>query len=141
MALSRSAQKRILREDAKRRNAREIEDFIREHAPTKVVDLGVDPYHASRGITGVPSAGNRNYSASDNCWNRGMRGRTIGVANGQPWDTPDAEPTVRIIHADGTEKVIPVPKKSRESRAATRVVRETHVPESARLAPIADYSA
>lgn len=41
-----------------------------------------DDYHVSRGITGEPSEKNRTHRASDNCWNRGLRGRTVGIAPG-----------------------------------------------------------
>jgi hypothetical protein len=40
-----------------------------------------DSYHVSRGITGEPSEANRQHRASDDCWNRGMRGKTFGVAH------------------------------------------------------------
>lgn len=43
----------------------------------------------------------RHVSANPNAdeygsWSRGMKGRTFGVANGQPWDTPDTSPAVRV---------------------------------------------
>lgn len=38
-------------------------------------------YHHSRGLTGEPSEKNRTYRASDDCWTRGMRGRTFGIAH------------------------------------------------------------
>lgn len=74
MALSKAEQRAIEAADAERRLLREIAEL------QEIATRSVDPYHWSRSITGAPSNKNRTYRASDDCWNRGMKGRTYGVA-------------------------------------------------------------
>jgi len=138
MALSRQRQREIMREDAKRRNARneqEITDFMRAKGHIET-PTGVDPYHYSRAIKGVPANQHRIVRASDNCWKRGMRGRTVGVAN--PTDTI---PTVRVIHADGTTAIVPASNfhKSRTTRNRQRTVQQNTQPEVLRMAEVVGY--
>lgn len=92
---------------------------------------GVDPYHWSRSITGIPSAGNRDYKASVNCWDRGMRGKTFGTAG----DDQQAN-TMLVTHA-GISTVVPISsvRNKRDTRAAIRVARST-TPEVASLPSI-----
>lgn len=130
----------ILRDDAKRRNARKATedaqlDKIRNGAFTPCPD-NVDPYLWSRSITGAPSQANRDYKASQDCWKRGLRSaRTVGSAGG---DNP-ALNTVAITR-DGETIVVPVPRKGRvvkRTRAATTIESKRAMPiHSATLAPI-----
>lgn len=59
----------------------------------------IDPYHKDRQITGEPSEKNRTYRASDDCWKRGLRSRTVGTA------TDDGNQTVKVIHPDGSTEI------------------------------------
>lgn len=70
---------------------------------------GTDYCH-SRNITGVPSEKNRTYRASDDCWKRGLRGRTVGVAP----NTTATEPTVAITR-DGRTTIVPANGFGRKS--------------------------
>jgi hypothetical protein len=62
----------------------------------------------------------RNTSASDNCWNRGMKGKTVGVAPG----TNPTEPTV-LVHKNGKSTIVPAKGfgRTRNTRAVVRVAR------------------
>lgn len=105
----------IVKQDNARRAAREAqEDALLAQAYSPCPE-GVDPYLFDRGITGVPSAGNRDYKASRNCWDRGMRGRTFGIAQ------DGAAANTMLVNG----VVMPVPTRKRESRAAVRVTRTT----------------
>lgn len=65
----------ITEADNRRRLRRRWEEAV---AATSTVD-----YHHSRNITGEPSEKNRNHKASDDCWKRGLQGRTFGSADGK----------------------------------------------------------
>lgn len=67
-------------------------------------------------------------SASRNSWDRGMRGRTVGVAPG----TESSVPTVAITR-DGVTTVVPVSELRGTTRRRTRKLQTTHTPETARI--------
>lgn len=100
----------------------------------------IDPYLYSRSIRGVPSAGNRvpRANASGNGWDRGLRGRTIGIAPGTE-ATSDGTATVKVTYADGTS-IIRSANSFREKKMATKVRQHNEsrrsIAECARLAPI-----
>lgn len=80
-------------------------------------------------------------SASRNQWDRGMsRTRTVGIAPGTE-ATSDGTPTVRVTKG-GVVTIVPASqfRPARSTRSAVHVTRETHTPESARLAPIDNYT-
>lgn len=111
----------IVNEDRARRQAREtqeLNELIAQFYPSTVFE-GCDPYHVSRGITGEPIEKNRVHRGSDNCWNRGMRGRTVGIAPGTE-ATSDGTATVRVIHADGKTEIRSA-RSFREASKATKV--------------------
>lgn len=56
-----------------------LSDQARIMARLEAESAGTDYCH-SRNITGVPSERNRDHKASQDSWNRGLRGRTFGVA-------------------------------------------------------------
>ena len=102
--------RKILWEDALRRQAREKAEM-----PTD--------YAHSRNLTGEPSEHNRQYRASDDCWNRGLaKTRTVGTADGRTR-------SVKITKAGKTEIVPTRGFRSRRnvSRAATGNLRQTRV--------------
>lgn len=115
----------ILREDAKRRNARKatedaLLDKIRNGATPGAPD-GIDPYLWSRSITGAPSQANRDYKATQDCWKRGLRSsRTVGSAGG---DDP-ALNTVAISRPGFETIIVPVPRKGRTTRTRTGATAE-----------------
>lgn len=117
--MTKAEQRRVMREDVKRRNARDIADFLTLHKVT--VDSGCDPYHVSRGITGEASANNRTHRATDTTWENRYELRTdsngktharkigtqraVGTAcdtDGTPILTPAGGATVRVITPAGT---------------------------------------
>src|SRR5665213_3458566 len=121
-----------MREDTKRRNARQMQDDL----ALMTAPGSVDPYLWSRGITGVPSAANRTFSASPSCWNTSVMidalervritaksKRCIGIAPGTEL-LSDGTPTVRVIRGD-VSRVVPVSdfRPARATRAAVRVSR------------------
>lgn len=133
--MNQSQLRAIVKADNARRAAREAqEDALLAQAYSPCPE-GVDPYLWDRSITGVPSAANRDYKASTNCWDRGMKGRTFGAAQ----DNAPAN-TVLVMH-DGVTRVAEVSefRPTRATRAAVRVTRTT-APEAARLPAIANYS-
>lgn len=115
----------ILREDTKRRNARQAMEDAILGLGLKVVDESSDAYKIAhntvrgsrvnpclvRGIGTVNPPPNT--SASDNCWNRGMRGKTVGIAPGTE-DSSDGTPTVRVIR-NGQEEIVPANRFGRSS--------------------------
>jgi hypothetical protein len=130
----------IVKADRAVRQAREAEELIalaREFYPSEVFE-GCDPYHVSRSITGEPSEKNRVHRATDNCWNRGMRGRTVGIAPGTE-DSSDGTATVRVIHANGNTEIRSA-RSFRPERIAKRQARHIEsrrtIAECARLDPI-----
>lgn len=141
MALSRARQREIMRADAKRRNARDIEDFLALKG-NRVAPAGIDPYLFSRSIRGVPSENNRQHRASENCWTRGMMGRTVGVAPGTTVDTFTV-PTVAVtINGETTVRNVSEYRRTRNVRTRAqnvdvqnRVDAQHHVT-AADLAPI-----
>jgi hypothetical protein len=122
-------QLQTLERDAARRALRESDELV---ALALAYYNVPENYHLSRGITGEPSEHNRTYRASDNCWNRGMKGTTVGTV------TTDGIATVRVIK-NGAEAVVPassfrkqhIATKQRKHNESRRVVAEC-----ARLAPI-----
>lgn len=125
----------IVKQDNARRAARQAEEdalFAPTYSPCPD---GVDPYIWDRHITGQPSPNNRLYKASDNCWKRGMRGRTFGIAQA------GAAPNTMLVLHNGVTRVVPISevRSKRDSKAVIRVSRTT-TPEVARLAPIQDYT-
>lgn len=117
--MNRAQQRQIMRDDAKRRNARDIEDFLTLKGH-RTAPEGVDPYLFSRSIRGVPSEGNRTHRASENCWTRGMMmSRTVGVAPGTKVDTFTV-PTVAVT-INGETTVRNVSEYRRARNVKTRV--------------------
>ena len=111
------AQKRaIMRQDRERRELREREEFIRLSKPRLVT--GVDPYHKSRGITGVPANRMRNPKASENCWThhigRTSDGKTITKRIG--YHTVGSD--VKVITPNGT--TMRSPDSFRKARASQK---------------------
>ena len=131
MALTRAQLRDIVKADNARRANRVLADLALFPEINDAPD-GIDPYLWDRNITGVPSAANRTYRASDDCWNRGMRGRTVGVGAAIedgvltiPAASADGTPTMRVTR-DGVTTVVPVPRKTRKTRTArTRTVQHT----------------
>lgn len=123
--MTKQQMREIVKQDNARRAAREAqEDALLSPVYSPCPD-GTDPYLWDRGITGVPSHGNRDYKASTNCWDRGLKGKTFGVAcDGAPANT-------MLVNG----QIVPVPTRKRETRAAVRVVRTT-APEVAALPSI-----
>lgn len=90
----------ILIADHERHQARlEAEAKLTPAERTQVVD----PYHRDREITGEPSDKNRTHRASDDCWKRGLRTRTVGIAPGTE-HTSDGTATVAVI-VNGTTTI------------------------------------
>lgn len=125
----------IVKSDNARRAARIAQEDAMLNPMFSPCPDGVDPYLWDRHITGVPSAGNRDYKASDNCWNRGMRGRTVGIAPGTE-DTNDGTATVAVTF-NGVTSIRPVSdfRPERSKHIGVRVKRD-NTPESARLPAI-----
>lgn len=118
----------IARADHARRIAREgaeLDALIAQFYPTS----DDDSYAHSRNLTGEPSEKNRVYRATEDCWTRGLKGRTVGVAR-----KTDTVPTVRVIK-NGHTTVEPAyrfratAKKRRASQTTRRI-------NAADLAPI-----
>jgi hypothetical protein len=89
--------------------ARRAERIKRENAELGIVEVpeGVDPYHYSRSIRGVPLSMTRKrqgrvIKASPSSWNRGMRYRTVGFA---PGTDPQEGQTVAVTYSDGTTEI------------------------------------
>lgn len=133
--MNQSQLRAIVKADNARRAARDAQDDVTLGLRYSPCPDGVDPYLWDRGITGVPSQRNRDYKASVNCWDRGMRGRTFGAAG----DNAPAN-TVSVMR-DGITTVVDVStfKPTRDTHAAIRVKRD-NTPEAARLPAIANYS-
>lgn len=134
--MNKSQLRAIVKADNARRAAREAQEDALLAASYSPCPEGVDPYLWDRGITGTPSQANRDYKASTNCWDRGMKGRTFGAAQ----DNAPAN-TVLVIR-DNVSQVVPVSnfRPTRATHAAVRVQRSTAPPESAKLPAIANYS-
>lgn len=96
-----------------------------------------DQYHVSRGITGEPSEKNRTYRATETCWARGMKGKTVGIAPGTETIsdgtatvavTMNGVTTIRSAHSFREQKIATRQRRHNESRRVEA--------ECARLAPI-----
>lgn len=93
----------VLADDRERRRLRQLaEDSLLSN--TSYVPEGVDPYHFSRSIKGVPSNKHRIVKASKDCWSAGMRGKTVGVAPGT--EQVATEQTVAVT-VNGTTTIVP----------------------------------
>jgi hypothetical protein len=127
--------RRIVKEDNARRAARRvIEDAILGIGIVQQDDVTSDAYKiAHNTVKGawvnpclVRGIGTVNppvhTSASDNCWNRGMRGKTKGIAPGTA-DTSDGTPTMRIIKPGLADVIVPANGYGR-----TRKVGKAHAP-------------
>jgi len=102
--MNRQRQNEIMRVDRERRNARKRAEA--EQLGLTPIDENVDTYLWSRSITGEPSAKNRVYRASDNCWKRGLaRTRTVGVATDDDMRPLTNHSSVKVFHPDGTEEI------------------------------------
>ena len=132
----------IMRADEQRRRERELTELLRLYGPTL-------DYAHSRNLTGQPSEPNRTHRASRNSWNRGMRGRTWGIAasletgivgsavRGSYTRTVDGvttviepEPVTRTRTARATDDTEAQERQNRIDRATAHI----------ELAPIQDYS-
>lgn len=141
--------KAILREDAKRRNARQVMEDAILGIGVEVIDECSDAFKIAantvkgarvnpclvRGIGTVNPPPNT--SASDNCWNRGMRGKTIGVATGT--ELTAENPTVLVKYADGSEEIRTV-SSFRSKRSTTHKRSEAKVAETARVSTHHDFT-
>lgn len=113
MALSKAAQRLIMRDDAIRR-------LLREQGIEQAWANEYDYAHA-RNLTGVPAESNRQHKASDDCWKRGLRAtRTVGVAD---WDT--RYPSVKVT-SNGETRIAPIAEfrkpRTTVKRASAKVV-------------------
>lgn len=116
-----------------------IADLVRRQerdlAELRALGITLDTDYAhSRNITGEPSEKNRVYRASDDCWKRGLRTRTVGTA------TNDGRQTVKVTR-NGHSEIVPV-SHYRKQRIATKQrahaieVAQSHRITCADLAPI-----
>lgn len=94
--LSKAQQREIMRQDAERRLERDIAEHL-------LLNKSSD---ATPSETGVPNNHMRNPKASADCWSRGLKGRTVGVAPGTEAES-DGTPTVRVIYANGESHIEP----------------------------------
>lgn len=149
MALSRAKQRQIMRDDAKRRNARaaaDLEAIVASNSPLPTVDQ----YHVSRGITGEPSPNNRVHRASDNCWDTMFvisdghvkrMGATRAIGYTRKNDIGSILPNTVKVTRNGVTTVVPASSFRKErnvtKRAATAQV--TQVPEVLRMAATVGY--
>lgn len=156
MALSRKEQARIMREDRARRYLREQDEMV-ALAASKSAPLAKGHLYANPelirgiGVISPPRHVSANPTAFEyGSWARGMRGRTIGVAHGQPWDTTDSAPSMKVTHPEyvtdvrgrrievGTiETDVPVSSTRTTKRRSTRTPQVApHRTTSADLTPI-----
>lgn len=100
-----------------------------------------DDYHVSRGITGEPSEKNRTYRATEDCWTKGMKGRTVGIAPGTAATfasvavTKDGETTIVSANSFRKKNIATKSRKHNEAEV-DRQNKERHITTSADLAPI-----
>lgn len=83
--------------DAARRLVREVAEL------QAIATRSVDPYLWGRGITGEPSAKNRNYRASDDCWKLGLSNPGLAVAE---YDGRKHMHSVKVTR-DGSTTILP----------------------------------
>lgn len=118
--LSRQQQREILRRDAEARRQRDIEDFLLLNKPSD----------ATPTETGVPNNHNRVVRVSESSWNRGLRGKVVGVAPGTESES-DGTPTVLCKYADGSQEVRTVSSfralRTRRARVTQPTVQTTRV--------------
>lgn len=133
---------RIAREDRVRRAERdyaELMELVGRFAPN-AVPKGVDPYHYDRSIKGQPTDRNRNHRASPDNWDN----HTYRDASGRITSTPmrATGTDVKVTYADGHTETRSASsfRKTSRGRTISRVSEARQLPESARLAPIDDYS-
>lgn len=129
MALSRAKQRQIMRDDAKRRNARaaaDLEAIVASHSPLPTVD----PYHVSRGITGEASPNNRVHRVSDNCWDTMLvisdghvkrMGATRAIGYTRKNDIGSILPNTVKVTRNGVTTVVPASSFRKERNVTTRV--------------------
>jgi len=89
----------IEKADRARREAREMAEMapFRDKLNLSPIDPTVDGYLFARSINGAPSNKMRQQKATQSSWNRGLKGRTFGVA-----DYGQAGNTVKVISTDGS---------------------------------------
>jgi hypothetical protein len=119
----------IAQADRERRNAREaaeLDALIAQFYPA----MEDDSYAHSRNLTGEPSEKNRVYRATEDCWTRGLKGRTVGVAR-----TTDTTPTVRVTR-NGHTTIESARSFGRSAKKRQRVSQTSRRITSADLAPI-----
>lgn len=68
-------------------------------------------------------------SASRNCWDRGMKGTTRGVAPG----STDPTPSMRVTYADGSSVVVPVTHSRNGAARQKKTATVQRTPETARI--------
>lgn len=126
---------RIELADAQRRLERTIQEL------QDIATRSIDPYHWSRGITGTPSNGNRQYRASDDCWALGLSNPGLAVA--QDDHGRKHGHSVKVIK-DGTTTIKPVSsfrKRVIHARQRATVVAEAPTRKmAADMAPIGDQN-
>lgn len=135
MAKSRAELHAIMREDAKRRNAREAEELLKLVGYYDDVD-----YLASRGITGEPSNKNRTYHVMGSSW----KFHNFHDADGNIRSTPMRAigTDVTVTHADGSTETRAASSfrkqnvHKRQRAHATHTASERHRITAADLAPI-----
>lgn len=142
----------ILREDTKRRNARQVMEDAILGINTDEIDKCSDAYKISintvkgarvnpclvRGVGTVnPPA---HTSASDNCWNRGMRGRTQGVATGTELTHKVGDPATVLVIKDGMREIRTVSSFRNKRERVSRRKSVAKVAETARLTTHHDFT-
>lgn len=127
---------------SERETLRILIDSRRRELVTPPRETGYD-YFESRQLTREPTERNRTYRASDNCWNRGMSGRTVGVATDDHGNPLTREPSVSVTTSDGRTRVVST-DQFRRARHVTRRRQNAQVrrveSESARMAHIIGYT-
>jgi hypothetical protein len=134
MALTREDQLRIMREDRMRRHLREqaeADAFVQAHTPAPRSARGtVINRELVRGI-GVISPPLR-VRVTEDCWSRGMRGKTIGVAPGT--ELTASAPSVAVTR-NGETSIVPASsfRKPRNVRERRKPTQATQVADTARV--------
>lgn len=136
--MNQAEQLATLERDAARRALRESDALV---ALAQAYYNVPDNYHLSRNITGEPSDKNRTHRASDDCWGRGLKGRTIGIAPGHV--TPFASVLVTkdgvttVVSANSFRKPhIATKQKKHNDERIDRENKARHITTAADLAPI-----
>lgn len=135
---------KIMREDAKRRLVREAEEMAAfVAAKTKPRFKNGRQYVNPELVQGIGIiTPPRQTSASDNCWKRGMRGRTVGIVTEGENLVPVTDYPSMKVTKDGVTTIVPITstrtRKSRKRNTANAA--SPHRTTAADLAPIQNAS-